>query len=168
EELRLDWMLLAEMGPNAVINDSCDLGTRNMDLTHRWVDDARQCYSDTDLANANTFICQASSCHVEPLKIIILGTAGTGKSYLVNVIRYTLHQITEIGSKSPVLVLAPTGAAAFNINGMTIYSVLSIAINDGNDNLDINGERLKQLQKRLEDHPSVLHYLFDMGGVLEQ
>ncbi|CAG8456659.1 16503_t:CDS:2 [Cetraspora pellucida] len=178
--------LLLEMGPNAVINDSCDLGTRNMDLTHRWVDDAQQRYSDTDLANADTFIHQASSgsyqtneninvntgfinpqtlnnnqmkvfkriesyycnvltgCHVEPLKIIILGTAGTGKSYLVNVIRYTLHQMTEIGAKSP------TDAAAFNINSITIHLVLSIAINDGNDNLDINGERVKQLQKRLE------------------
>ncbi len=55
-----------------------------------------------------------------------------------------------IGSKSPVLVLAPTGVAAFNINGMTIHSNLSIPIIT-NKSLDLNGERLKQLQDRLKD-----------------
>src|SRR3954452_17752118 len=54
-----------------------------------------------------------------------------------------------IGSKSPVLVLAPTGVVAFNINGTTIHSKLSIPIK--NKDLDLKGERLKQLQNRLED-----------------
>ncbi|CAG8668017.1 15339_t:CDS:2 [Cetraspora pellucida] len=60
-ESRFDWMLLAEMGPNSIIEDSCNLGSHNMDLNHRWVDDARQCYSYTDLVNIDTFIHQASS-----------------------------------------------------------------------------------------------------------
>src|SRR3954453_2825554 len=54
-----------------------------------------------------------------------------------------------IGSKSPVLVLAPTGVAAFNINGTTIHSKLSIPIK--NKDLDLKDEQLKQLQNRLED-----------------
>ncbi|CAG8821888.1 19167_t:CDS:1, partial [Cetraspora pellucida] len=197
EECRHDWMLLAEMGPNAVIDSSCDLGTRDMDRNHRWVDDARQRYCDTDLANIDHFISQASSnnqindanlnsvivdyqtlnekqmavfkhveshfysvlagCQVEPLRVIIMGTAGTGKSYLIKAIRGLLMQMTGIESMSPVLVLAPTGVAAFNINGRTIHSALSIAINSTN-NLDIDSERLKQLQERLR---SVKYLIID-------
>ena len=55
-----------------------------------------------------------------------------------------------IGSKSPVLVLAPIGVVAFNINGMTIHSNLSIPIIT-NKSFDLNGEQLKQLQDRLKD-----------------
>ncbi|CAG8484614.1 16657_t:CDS:2 [Cetraspora pellucida] len=49
------------MGPNAVIDSSCNLGTRDIDQNHRWVDDAKQCYCDTDLANIDHFISQAFS-----------------------------------------------------------------------------------------------------------
>ena len=54
-------------------------------------------------------------------------------------------------SRSPVVVLAPTGVASFNINGMTIHSGLSIPIINDAKRLDINGERLKQLQDKLKD-----------------
>ena len=57
---------------------------------------------------------------VDPLKIIVMGTASTGKTYLINAIRSRLQELAETGSKSPVVVLAPTGVAAFNINGTTI------------------------------------------------
>ena len=49
-----------------------------------------------------------------------------------------------VESKSPVLVIAPTGVTAFNINEMTIHSMLSIPIIAKN-NFDIKGEWLKQL-----------------------
>ena len=48
------------------------------------------------------------------------------------------------GSKPPVFVLVLTDVIAFNINGITIYSTLSIPIIT-NKNLDIKGECLKQL-----------------------
>src|SRR5581483_2048114 len=51
--------------------------------------------------------------------------------------------------KSSILVLAPTGVAAFNIHGTTIHSALSIPTNSTNFN--IGGEQLKKLQKRLQD-----------------
>jgi len=50
-----------------------------------------------------------------------------------------------IRSKSPVLMVVLTGVAAFNINRMTIHSMLSIPIINNNKNLDINGEWLKLL-----------------------
>ena len=84
----------------------------------------------------------------EPLRIIIMETAGTGKTYLINAIRGRLREMMGVRSKSPVLVLASTDIATFNINGIMIYSALSIPI-IANKNLDINGKRLKQLQNRL-------------------
>jgi ATP-dependent DNA helicase PIF1 len=79
-----------------------------------------------------------------------MGTAGTGKTYLIKGIRGRLREMTGVGSKSPVFVVAPTGVAAFNINGATIHSTLSIPITT-NKHLDINGEKLKQLQDRLQN-----------------
>src|SRR5688572_6011478 len=55
------------------------------------------------------------------------------------------------GSKSPIAVLAPTGVAAFNIDGITIHSGLSIPIVNDTKRFDINGKRLMQLQNKLKD-----------------
>ena len=83
-------------------------------------------------------------CQVGLLKIIVIRTAGTGKTYLINAIRSRLYEMAEIGSKSPVIMLASTGIAAFNINRITIHSALSISI-IADKILDINGEWLKQV-----------------------
>ncbi|GET60560.1 ATP-dependent DNA helicase PIF1-like [Rhizophagus irregularis DAOM 181602=DAOM 197198] len=88
---------------------------------------------------------------VEPLRIIVMGTAGTGKTYLIKAIRGRLQEMAGTGSKSPIVVLVPTGVAAFNINGRTIYSKLSIPIINDAKRLDIQGERLKQLQNKLKE-----------------
>ncbi|CAG8576779.1 767_t:CDS:2 [Racocetra persica] len=62
--------------------------------------------------------------------------AETDKSYLIKVIRSQLCRIAEIGSELSVLVLAPTGAVAYNINGATIYLTLFIPLQIGN-NIDL-------------------------------
>src|SRR5205823_11240396 len=92
---------------------------------------------------------------VDPLRIIIMGTAGTGKSYLIRAIRERLQKMSREESEPPVIVIAPTGVAAFNINGTTIHSTLSIPICNDKRLVDIDGERLKQLQKRLHK----IHYI---------
>jgi hypothetical protein len=91
--------------------------------------------------------------NVELLRLIVMGTAGTRKSYLINMIRDRLREIArnhKTNSQSPVLVLAPTEVAAFNIWSITIHSVLSIPISRNNNNLDLNGECLKIFQKKLD------------------
>ena len=47
-------------------------------------------------------------------------------------------------------MLALTRIAAFNIHDIMIYSTLSIPISRNNHNFDLNGERLKILQKKLD------------------
>ena len=44
---------------------------------------------------------------VEVLRIIVMGTAGTGKTYLIKGIQNRLREMTENGKESPVLVVAP-------------------------------------------------------------
>jgi hypothetical protein len=57
---------------------------------------------------------------------MVMGIAGTGKLYLIRAIRGRLRRMAGIGSKTPVLVIAPTGVAVFNINRSMIHSMLSI------------------------------------------
>ncbi|GBC46555.2 ATP-dependent DNA helicase PIF1-like [Rhizophagus irregularis DAOM 181602=DAOM 197198] len=63
---------------------------------------------------------------------------------------------------SPVIVLAPTGVAAFNIHGTMIHSTLSILINSSD--LSIEGERLKNLQKKLN---GVNYVIIDEKSILD-
>lgn len=57
------------------------------------------------------------------LLIIVIGTAGTGKSYLINAIWQLFH---DHSATSHLKVTAPTGIAAANIQGSTIFSILSL------------------------------------------
>jgi len=67
--------------------------------------------------------------HSDPLRMIIQGTAGTGKSFLIESISHAPSTSTATG-ESPLLLLAPTGIAAFNIHAKTIHSALKIPIKD--------------------------------------
>ena len=59
-----------------------------------------------------------------PLRINIDGTAGTGKSYLIDALSKALTEMAlERGKRSPIMRVAPTGIAAFNIHGL--YSPFS-------------------------------------------
>ena len=56
-----------------------------------------------------------------PLRMIVCGTAGTGKSYLISAIAGTLG--------STCVLTGTTGMAAFNICGRTIHSTLQLPVN---------------------------------------
>jgi hypothetical protein len=95
----------------------------------------------------NTLLSDLKS--TDPLRLIVLGTAGTGKSYLINMIRDRLTEIARDHNidESPLMLLAPTGVAAFNIRGLTIHSSLSVPVS--NRSLDLAGENLKKIQTKL-------------------
>ena len=57
--------------------------------------------------------------NIQPnLNIILKGSAGTGKSFLIDVLKHVL--------KEKVLVTATTGVAAFNVKGRTIHKVIKL------------------------------------------
>ena len=75
-----------------------------------------------------------------PLCMMVSGTAGTGKSYLVHCLRLLQHQLH---------VAAPTGVAAFNVHGHTLHSLLSLPTRG--DFKDLEGEHLNKLQQSFSD-----------------
>ena len=74
------------------------------------------------------------------LRMVISGTSGTGKSYLTHCLRLLLQD--------KIHVVAPTGVAAFNIDGNTLHSLLSLLTKG--EFKDLQGENLKRLQQLLE------------------
>ena len=82
-----------------------------------------------------------------PLWINIDGMAVTGKSYLIDALTKALTEIAaERGRKCPILRVAPTGIAAFNIHGSTLHQALSIPIRGCPT---LNAQQLLLLQGRL-------------------
>ena len=65
--------------------------------------------------------------NVKPYRIFISGPGGTGKTFIVNMIKgdipYFLKSVVNAGDDQPmVLVTAPTGSAVFQVGGLTIHS----------------------------------------------
>ena len=81
----------------------------------------------------------AEATHPTLLRLIVSGTAGTGKSYLIHCLRLLLGQ--------RVHVAAPTGVAAFNIEGYTLHSLLSLPVKA--DFKELQGQRLHEMQQSL-------------------
>ncbi|GES78967.1 ATP-dependent DNA helicase Pif1-like [Rhizophagus clarus] len=140
EEYRYDWMCLAEMEASDFIRNALNKDQKNNDRC-----DNRDLVDFQTLNVKQNSVLKQIELHynnilmgkeVEALRMIIMGTAGTGKSYLIRVIREKLQTIARSGHNLPIIVLALIGVAAFNIN-------------------EIDGEYLKQLQKRLQG----VHYV---------
>lgn len=84
-----------------------------------------------------------------PFLLNIDGTAGTGKSFLIDAISQFLSD-SPLASTRPILRrLAPTGVAAFNINGETYHSALALRPNPSTSGLfgEVAPSRLAALQE---------------------
>ena len=66
--------------------------------------------------------------NLEPLYIFLTGNAGCGKSFLMKVLYQSLTKTLSYGNvsvdKPKVLLMAPTGVAAVNIDGTRIHTTL--------------------------------------------
>ena len=89
-----------------------------------------------------------------PLYMIIRGTTGTGKSYLINCIRSALNGSTQ-QETNQLLTLAPTGVSAFNIHASTIHSAQCIPIKEMQP---LQGQALTTFQ---EDLKTIRYILID-------
>ena len=83
----------------------------------------------------------ASNQHPPPLHMVVCGTAGTGKSYLINAIAQYL------GDKC--ILTGTTGMAAFNICGKTLHSTLQLPVRSCGEK-DLQGSALQKLQSRFQ------------------
>ena len=102
------------------------------------------CVSDPETLNdkqrlAFDIITSQNDDNAKPVHLIVSGTAGTGKTYLISAVKQVLgaHRI----------VTATTGIAAFSINGQTLHSAAQLPIREYRD---LQGDSLQRLQLRLE------------------
>ena len=98
---------------------------------------------------------QDMSSSKDPLALIINGVAGTGKSYLINGIRTLLHD--------KCAVTATIGKAAFNINGITIHSLLKLPVGS-RGHKDLTGQSLIRLQESLKGIDYIIIDEYSMLG----
>ena len=91
-----------------------------------------------------------------PLHMLILGTAGTGKSFLIQAIAQLLQD--------KCLLTATTGIAAFHIGGITLHSALHLPVQKHNSN-DLRGQALAMLQHKMKD---VRYLIVDEVSMLGQ
>ena len=89
------------------------------------------------------------------LCLIIIGQAGTGKSYLINTLRNLLQ--------GKCAITATTGKASYNIKGITIYSLLKLPVGPIG-NKDLTGQSLSRLQERLNGIEYILIDEYSMLG----
>lgn len=84
----------------------------------------------------------------KPMRATIIGCGGTGKSFIINTIIAMVRRLTSCNDT--VQVAAPSGAAAFNVQGSTIHRLLSVNVNKPHKELpDKTRERLKKQLERL-------------------
>lgn len=76
----------------------------------------------------------------KPLLLLVKGIAGSDKSYVIDALRNLLQ--------AKCRVLAYTGKAAYNVNGVTSHSLLKLPIGSKR-NQDLKGIALSQLQDNL-------------------
>ena len=91
----------------------------------------------------------------EPLDMIITGTAGTGKSFLINALAHLLGD--------QCILTGTTGIAGFNIAGSTLHSTLQLPVRTLNKT-DLKGAALQRLQLRLQGKHYLIIDEFSMLG----
>jgi hypothetical protein len=68
-----------------------------------------------------------------PFRATIMGCGGTGKSYIINTILTIIRNMTR--SNGTLLIGAPSGTAAFNVQGSTLHHLLGIGVARPEDNI---------------------------------
>ncbi|XP_069122503.1 uncharacterized protein [Argopecten irradians] len=89
----------------------------------------------------------------EPLHVYLTGGAGTGKSHLIKAIYYEVTRLFAPTLQNPddisVLLVAPTGVAAFNIGGSTIHNAFSIPVDAKSNYQPLGDERINTMRSKL-------------------
>lgn len=104
---------------------------------------------------------QSSSCtHLpkpSPVHLFVTGGAGTGKSHLITAVYQTIQLMLQREGGNPdcpkVLLLAPTGTAAYNIEGVTIHAglLLSVKKSQSRKTSQLSDDKRNTLRAKLFD-----------------
>ena len=114
-------------------------------------------------------LCQCKE--FKPLHMFVSGVGGTGKSFLINMIRTLMSRMWASGTtdSTTCAVTAPTGLAAFNVGGVTIHRLLQLPIEHegraagywrlGKDALKVMRASISQLRLLMIDEESMVSSL---------
>ncbi|XP_029976984.1 uncharacterized protein LOC115409845 isoform X4 [Salarias fasciatus] len=90
-----------------------------------------------------------------PFHVFLSGGAGTGKSHLIKALYYEATRLLARLSHNPdavhVLLTAPTGVAAYNINATTIHNTFAIPTNVSLPYQPLKEEKVNTLRAALRD-----------------
>ena len=92
--------------------------------------------------------------HIKPYRVFLSGPGGVGKSHVIKLIQSdTIRLIKQSGSVEPddvlVLLTAPTGVAAFNVNGMTLHSAFLLGRSRYGGFQPLSSEKVNTLRSKL-------------------
>ena len=92
-----------------------------------------------------------------PLRIFIIGGAGTGKSHVISVIKEHLER-AHISDWNACILMVLTGVSAFNIGGLTMHQALNLPVEHGNSTAyrKLGVERLKELRQSWKNVNTVI------------
>ena len=94
---------------------------------------------------------------ITPYRLFLSGPGGVGKSHVIRLIHTDTRKLLPLSntikpSDLTVLLTAPTGVAAFNIEGMTIHSALLLHTQQGSkDSGQLSFEKLNSLRSKFEN-----------------
>ena len=83
-----------------------------------------------------------------PLTAIVIGTGGTGKSFIINTLIFIIQRYTH--RNGVVQVAAPSGGSAYNIGGCTLYCCLSLSVDTNQRAKDLSEQKQIDLTNKLK------------------
>jgi hypothetical protein len=108
------------------------------------------------MANLNTL----KPSQVEPIHVFVTGGGGAGKLHLIKAIYHTVTKTFRHAPLNPelpsVLLMAPTGVAAININGTTVNTAPAIPRECGNNVPAMSDQRRTQMRLSLAEFKLVI------------
>ena len=145
----VDWTQAAQAYPNLEEMPTFICRQRESAAEHSFTTSADPQHLQGKQLQAYTLVQEHAEAEAQPpLRMIVSGTAGTGKSYLIHCLRLLLNR--------RVRVTTPTGVAAFNIEGHTLHSLLTLPVKG--EYKDLERERLHQMQQSLASMHGVPHH----------
>ena len=147
---------MADFEAALIDHDNTDVNTMIENLNE---DQLRVFDTVRNSVHAQCLTSQADN--TEPLRMFISGCGGTSKSYLIKIIKAWVCSATD----KHVAVTAPTGIAAFNINGLIIHRLLQLLVEHGKtpQYRPLSDDSLKIVRQRL--HNLILIIIDEISAV---
>ncbi len=137
--------------PLEISDDDLRKTVRSLNNKQRYAYDVVLSWCRNKMANLNTL----KPSQVDPIHVFVTGGGGAGKSHLIKALYHTVTKTFRHAPMNPelpsVLLMAPTGVAAININGTTVNTALAIPRECGNNVPAMSDQRRTQMRLSLAE-----------------